>query len=68
VLQVLIWIVAALALLLAAGATYQSVGARLDRKRFPAPGRLIQVRNHKLHLFELGSGKPSVILESGISA
>lgn len=67
-LQILLSIVAALALLLAAGAIYQLVGSRLDRKRFPAPGRLIQVGNHQLHLFELGSGPPTVILESGISA
>jgi pimeloyl-ACP methyl ester carboxylesterase len=68
VLQTLLWIIVASGLLLAAGAAYQIIGARFDRKRFPAPGRLIQVGRHKLHLFELGSGTPTVILESGISA
>ena len=67
-MQILLWLIVAFALLLVAGATYQAVGARLDRRRFPAPGRLIQVGSHKLHLFELGSGAPAVILESGISA
>lgn len=67
-MQILLWIIVAFALLLAAGATYQEVGARLDRRRFPAPGRLIQVGGHKLHLFELGSGAQTVVLESGISA
>lgn len=67
-LQTLLWIIVASGLLLAAGAAYQIIGARFDRKRFPAPGRLIQVGRHRLHLFELGSGAPTVILESGISA
>jgi pimeloyl-ACP methyl ester carboxylesterase len=68
VLQILLWLIVAFALLFVLGAIYQIVGARLDRRRFPAPGRLIQAGSHKLHLFELGSGAPAVILESGISA
>jgi pimeloyl-ACP methyl ester carboxylesterase len=60
--------VVALALLLALGVVYQAIGSRLDRTRFRAPGRLIDVGGHKLHLYELGSGSPAVVLESGISA
>lgn len=60
--------VVAVALLLAAGVVYQAIGSRLDRTRFPAPGRLIDVGGHRLHLYETGSGSPAVVLESGISA
>jgi pimeloyl-ACP methyl ester carboxylesterase len=55
------------ALLVLCGAVYQTFGLRSDQRRFPAPGRLIDVGGHRLHLYEVGAG-PSVVLESGISA
>lgn len=55
------------ALLVVCGIIYQTLGSRSDRRRFPAPGRLIDVGDHRLHLYEKGSGA-SVVLESGISA
>jgi pimeloyl-ACP methyl ester carboxylesterase len=61
-------LVLVVALLLPLGAIYQALGSRLDQSRFPAPGKLIDVCGHKLHLYELGSSLPPVILESGISA
>lgn len=66
-LYVLIPIIA-IALLILAGIIYQHLGASADQRRFPAPGRLIDVAGRKLHLYELGEGTPTVILESGISA
>ena len=64
----LVIFVAVVVLLVVLGLLYQAVGLRRDERRFPAPGRLIDVGGHKLHLYELGSGSPTVILESGISA
>jgi pimeloyl-ACP methyl ester carboxylesterase len=55
------------ALLVVCGIVYQTLGLRSDQSRFPAPGRLIDLGGHWLHLYEKGSGA-SVILESGISA
>lgn len=60
--------VSALALVILGGVAYQAIGTRSDQRRFPAPGRMVDVGGHRLHLFELGSGMPAVILESGISA
>jgi len=60
--------VVAIVLLIAAGMLFQTIGLKRDRSRFPAPGRLIDVGGHNLHLHELGSGSPTVVLESGISA
>lgn len=60
--------VAVLALLIAAGIVYQKLGVRGDQRRYPAPGRLVEVGEYRLHLYQLGSGTPSVVLESGISA
>jgi pimeloyl-ACP methyl ester carboxylesterase len=46
-----------------AGALYQWIGSRRDRRRFPAPGRIV----NGLHIWETGQGAPSVVLESGIA-
>jgi len=36
--------------------------------RYPAPGRLIDIGGRRLHLYELGQGAPTVVLESGLAA
>jgi pimeloyl-ACP methyl ester carboxylesterase len=64
-LSIILLGVAVLALL---GIVYQQLGLRGDAKRCPPPGRLIDVGGCRLHLHEIGSGWPTVILESGISA
>ena len=50
------------------GVVYQEIGAARDRRRFPPPGRMVDIGGRRLHLIESGSGQPAVILESGISA
>jgi pimeloyl-ACP methyl ester carboxylesterase len=42
------------------------LGTRVLESRYPAPGRLIPVEGHRLHLYCVGSGTPTVILETGI--
>jgi pimeloyl-ACP methyl ester carboxylesterase len=62
----------ALAVLLAlAGATYQGVTTSLERRRYPHPGRLIDVGGHQLQIHCTGRGTPVVVLEApaaGLSA
>lgn len=58
----------AVAVLLAAAILYQRIGASIDARRHPAPGRLVDAGGVRLHLYEQGSGSPAVILESGIAA
>jgi pimeloyl-ACP methyl ester carboxylesterase len=50
----------------ALGGAYQTFGELLDRRTYPAPGRLIDVGGHRLHLLCVGSGTPTVVLESGL--
>jgi len=64
-LFVLVFIAAALFI---AGLIYQAAGTIRDQRRFPPPGRLIDIGARRLHLVEAGQGRPAVILESGISA
>ena len=54
----------ALLFLLLIGATYQGVATAFERRRFPHPGRLIDVGGHQLHLYCTGSGTPAVVLEA----
>jgi len=54
--------------LVAAAAAYQTLGTYYDARRFPAPGRLIDIGRCRLHLNEQGAGNPIVVLESGIAA
>jgi pimeloyl-ACP methyl ester carboxylesterase len=49
-----------------AGATYQWIATRRDLAETPAPGRLVDVGGHKLHLWCTGAGNPAVILEAGL--
>jgi pimeloyl-ACP methyl ester carboxylesterase len=52
--------------LCAVGGGYQTLRESLDRRTNPAPGQLIDVGGHRLHLNCAGSGTPAVILESGL--
>ena len=64
-----LWIVSAAGVLILAGAVYQWLGSRRDRKLLTAPGRWVTVGNGcVLYLFELGKGEPTVLFESGIGA
>jgi pimeloyl-ACP methyl ester carboxylesterase len=49
----------------AVGGGYQTVRASIDRM-YAAPGQLIDVGGHRLHLSCAGTGSPTVILESGL--
>jgi pimeloyl-ACP methyl ester carboxylesterase len=55
-------------LILLAGLLYQAIGSALDLRRYPAPGRLIDVGGHRLHMHTAGQGGPVVVLEAGIAA
>jgi pimeloyl-ACP methyl ester carboxylesterase len=51
--------------LAAVGGGYETIREALDR-RIIAPGQLIDVGGHRLHLRCTGSGTPTVLLESGL--
>jgi pimeloyl-ACP methyl ester carboxylesterase len=50
------------------GPLFQTIGSAIDRRRYPAPGRLVPVQGTRLHAYSEGEGEPTVILESGIAA
>jgi pimeloyl-ACP methyl ester carboxylesterase len=67
-LEVLLLIALLLVLLPLSGFFYQAAGSARDRRKFPPPGRLVDIGGRRLHLVDAGQGSPVVILESGIAA
>jgi pimeloyl-ACP methyl ester carboxylesterase len=54
--------------IVAAGVLYQLIGARRDARRYPAPGRLLDLAGRRLHIVCAGEGTPPVVFESAIAA
>lgn len=50
------------------GVVYQQMGLARDRRRHPAPGRLVDVGGRRIHMHVSGAGPCTVILESGVAA
>jgi pimeloyl-ACP methyl ester carboxylesterase len=54
-----------------AGATYQGVATAFERRQFHYPGRLVPTGSRQLHIYCVGAGSPTVVLEApatGMSA
>ncbi|MEM9655671.1 MAG: alpha/beta hydrolase, partial [Actinomycetota bacterium] len=66
VLRLVVGVVAVVALVALAGMTYQAAASSIDDRNHPAPGVLVDVGGHRLHLWCTGSGTPTVVLESGL--
>ena len=52
----------------AAGWLYQKWGERADSRRYPPPGRILDTAHGPFHVWRIGEGGSSVLLESGIAA
>ncbi|MEW9531851.1 alpha/beta fold hydrolase [Microbispora sp. NPDC049125] len=50
----------------AMSAVYQTYGARRDRRRFPPPGRMVDVGTRRIHLWTTGTGAPAVVIVPGL--
>jgi pimeloyl-ACP methyl ester carboxylesterase len=47
------------------GLIEQAIFTAVSKRRYPAPGRLVDVAGHRMHINCMGKGSPTVILESG---
>lgn len=63
--RALLGLLSLLVALSAGGATYQAVATVRDAQAFPPLGQLVDVGGYRLHLYCVGQGNPTVILESG---
>ena len=51
---------------LALGAVYQAIAGNVDETQYQPPGRLVDIGGRHLHLYCIGHGSPTVILEAGL--
>ena len=64
IFKVLTWVVLFLLILAIVGTIYQTAATEADKKNFPPPGNLIDVGGFKMHIYCMGQGNPTVILEA----
>jgi len=46
----------------AASAAYQLTAEARDRRRFPPPGRLVDIGGRRVHVIEAGEGSPAIVI------
>ena len=63
-MQTVKWLAGMLVVLVIIGIGYQFIGMVSDRIHYSPPGRMIDVGGHRLHLYCIGNGSPTVVLES----
>lgn len=51
-----------------ASAAYQRTADAADRKRFPPPGRLVDVGGRRIHLLAMGEGAPAVVIVPALAS
>lgn len=63
--RALLGVLALLIGLVGLGAGYEAIMASGDATRYPAPGQLVDVGGYRMHIACMGSGSPTVVLNSG---
>jgi pimeloyl-ACP methyl ester carboxylesterase len=61
--RMLAWLLGAVVVLAGAGAVYQQIGTVIDQRAYPPPGQMVDVGGYKMHIYCLGEGSPTVILD-----
>lgn len=65
-LRIMLSVIAVLALLPIAGASYEAIASASDSRNQVAPGDLIDVGGYRLHLNCTGQGAPTVVFDAGL--
>jgi pimeloyl-ACP methyl ester carboxylesterase len=53
-------------LLMIVGASYQSIAAKADARRFPQEGKSVDIGGYNMNINCTGQGSPTVVLEAGL--
>jgi pimeloyl-ACP methyl ester carboxylesterase len=66
--RVIAGMVGSVLVLLLAGVVFQFVMTRIDARRYPAPGEMVDVGDYRLHLHCTGreAGAPTAVMDSGL--
>jgi pimeloyl-ACP methyl ester carboxylesterase len=63
VLRILTGITVFILLLATTGMIYQTAAAESDQRKYPPPGVLVNVDGYKMHIYCMGTGSPTIILD-----
>jgi hypothetical protein len=55
--ELLIGFAVLVTLLVLAGLIFQAIGSARDARRFPPPGRLVNIGGHRLHIYCMGEAR-----------
>jgi pimeloyl-ACP methyl ester carboxylesterase len=66
--RVLLALVGLILVVLLAGLVYQFVATRLAYRNYPAPGEMVRISGHDMHIYCTGKagGGPTVVMDSGL--
>jgi pimeloyl-ACP methyl ester carboxylesterase len=59
-------VVSVVVLILAAGLVFQWCATKLDERRYPMRGVMVDVNGHRMHLDCRGQGGPTVVMDAGL--
>ncbi len=62
--RIIMWIIVGILVLATTGVIYQAVSTTSDQQKYPPPGQLVDVGGYKLHIYCVGEGSPTVILDA----
>jgi pimeloyl-ACP methyl ester carboxylesterase len=64
--RLLLGLIGLLLVLMLVGAVYQFVATKIDERKYPPPGTLVDVGGYRLHLNCTGEGTPTVVMDAGL--
>jgi len=62
--RIIMWLIIGILTLAFTGAIYQALSTKADQRNYPALGQLVDVGGYKLHIYCIGEGSPTVILDA----
>lgn len=64
--RIVLWLIVGIIALAAIGAAYQAIATAMGKRAYPPQGELVDMGGYNLHIYCMGEGSPTVILETGL--
>lgn len=61
-------LIGTLALAAVCGTLYQTISTKIDEKRYPPTGKMVDIGGYSLHIDCRGDGGPAVVIDSGLGS
>ncbi|WP_342416178.1 alpha/beta hydrolase [Paenibacillus sp. FSL R10-2782] len=63
--RIVFFVISCLLLVAISGFVYEWIASKQDKLQYPPLGKMVDVGGYRLHIRKLGSGTPTILLESG---